>query len=227
MPLIHSASDKARTDNALEMIRAGHSRAQSWAAAYRNQRDSRAGGGAIQTALSLARARRRADGGMASPPWYVRAEARNIGHVGPVMSAVPGRTDRHNINVASGSYVLPAETVSHMGQSNTLAGFQRAGQMFGPGGPYGSGAMKIAHGSLPKPPRPMGLSSEGGARGEGEHTLVPVVVAGGEYIIPPEVVRAMGHGDLKEGHKALDEFVMKTRRDHLKTIKKLKPPVTE
>jgi hypothetical protein len=222
MPLIHSGSKEAISENirtlSHEIGKSPHVQSRSQAIAI-----------AMETAR---RARKRADGGMAAPPWYVRAEARNIGHAGPVMSSVPGRTDRHNINVASGSYVLPAETVSHMGQSNTLAGFQRAGQMFGPGGPYGSSAMKIAHGStMPKPPRLSGLAqggiSEGGARGEGEHGLVPVVVAGGEYIIPPEVVRAIGKGDLKEGHRTLDVFVMKTRRDHLKTIKKLKPPVKE
>lgn len=167
-------------------------------------------------------------GGSPSPPWFVRNEARQLNHFGPVASAVPGRTDRHNINVPSGSYVLPAETVSHLGQSNSIAGLKIADRMFGTSGPYGAALPHIGHGmGLPRPPKPMGvMADEGGSRGEGkDQSSVPVVVAGGEYIVHPSVVRAIGAGDIKRGHHILDNFVMAQRKDHLKTISKLKPPV--
>ncbi len=54
MPLKRDASDKTRTENALEMIAAGHARDQSWAAAYRMQREMRG--------------KRHAEGGQARAP---------------------------------------------------------------------------------------------------------------------------------------------------------------
>jgi len=44
MPLIRSASNKARSENIKEMIRAGHSPRQAAAASYRNQRKMRGRG---------------------------------------------------------------------------------------------------------------------------------------------------------------------------------------
>jgi hypothetical protein len=41
---------------------------------------------------------------------------------GPIRSHVPGRTDRHEMDVKSGSYVVPADVVSIVGQGNTEAG---------------------------------------------------------------------------------------------------------
>jgi hypothetical protein len=54
-----------------------------------------------------------------------------------------------------------------------------------------------------------------------------VVVAGGEYILSPEEVRAFGDGDLEEGHKVLDAFVKKQRQKHIKTLRKLPPPAKD
>src|ERR1700691_5886117 len=38
---------------------------------------------------------------------------------GPIVSAVPGRTDKHLTKVPSGSFVIPADIVSGHGQGNT------------------------------------------------------------------------------------------------------------
>jgi hypothetical protein len=165
--------------------------------------------------------------GVGQMPWFAKAEARGLNmHTGPIMSAVPGRTDRHNMSVPSGSYVIPAESISHLGQSNTMAGMKIANNMFGSGGPYGAGIPKIGHGAgLPKPPRAMGIPGDkGGARGEGTGTPVPVVTAGGEFVIHPSVVARIGGGDIKHGHKVLDAWIMALRKDHIKTLKGLKPP---
>ena len=160
------------------------------------------------------------------PSWEERQSARGL-HVGPIMSAVPGRTDRHNIQVPSGSYVIPSAHVSSIGQGNTLAGFNVLGRMFG-GSPYGAGSMGIRHGAgAPRPPKAMlanGGYSEGGARGDGDHVPVPVVVAGGEYVIAPWEVRRIGGGSLKNGHRILDAWVLHARQKEIKTQKALPPP---
>lgn len=43
-------------------------------------------------------------------------------HTGPIHSAVAGRTDHLPMNVPSGSYVIPADIISAMGEGNTMAG---------------------------------------------------------------------------------------------------------
>ena len=53
---------------------------------------------------------------------------------------------------------------------------------------------------------------------------VPIIAAGGEYIVHPDVVKAVGGGDLSKGHRVLDKFVIHTRKQHIKTLRKLKPP---
>ena len=162
--------------------------------------------------------------------WQTRAEARGLSH-GPILSAVPGRTDNHSAKVASGSYVLPAQHIAAMGQGNSVAGLSAAHAMFGTQGPYGAGMMKMGHGhGLPsaKPPAAFkfaaGGYSEGGARGNDDHVPVDVMLAGGEYIIHPSVVRAIGKGSLKNGHKILDAYVMHARKLDIEKQKKLPPP---
>jgi hypothetical protein len=44
------------------------------------------------------------------------------------------------------------------------------------------------------------------ASAEGEPT--PILAAGGEYVVHPHVVRRIGHGNLKQGHRILDAFVL-------------------
>lgn len=163
--------------------------------------------------------------GGAPAPWFVRNESRAMMHTGPVTSIVPGRTDRHNMNVPSGAYVLPASVISHLGQSNTNAGMAIAHKMFG-SGPFGSPTMKMGRGAgLPRPPKPMGIPSDrGGARGSHAGKPTPVVVAGGEYVIDPAKVAEIGGGSLEQGHRVLDQFVKQIHKKHAKEIAKLPPP---
>lgn len=109
-----------------------------------------------------------ADGGMPATPWFVRNEARNIQNTtGGLHSPVAGRTDHLPIKVPSGSYVLPADVVSGLGQGNTTSGMKVLGSMFS-GGPFGSGmkAPKMGGGkSIPKPPKPMKFAEGGGIAG--------------------------------------------------------------
>lgn len=164
-----------------------------------------------------------AQGPQLNPPWFEKNEVRGL-HVGPVLSAVPGRTDNHQVKVPAGSYVLPAQHVASMGQGNTLAGMSVASKMFG--GPYGASAPKIAHGAgAPRPPKAFGGFSSGGAQGAHGHHYepVPVDISGGEFVIPPWVI-VRRYGSLKKGHAALDKWVMATRKKEIETQKRLPPP---
>ena len=215
MPLIHSSSQPALKENIKTLMgevgKSPHvqSREQALAVAFATKRRGKAFGGAMLPA--------------SSPNAMVRSEARDMVHTGPIVSTVPGRTDRHNMSVPSGSYVIPAETISHMGQSNSMAGLKIAHNVFGSQGPFGVPVPHLGHGiGLPRPPR---MSDAGGARGEGMGEPTPVVTAGGEYVIPPEVVSNIGGGNLKQGHKILDAWVMDKRKEHIRTLKKLPAPV--
>lgn len=207
MPLIHSSSKSALKTNIRNLMgevgKSPHvqSREQALAIAFETKRRSK-----------------RAAGGPTS--WQSHPSAMGgPHHTGPIISAVPGRTDRHNMHVPSGSYVIPSETISHLGQNNTLAGMKIANNMFGPAGPYGAVRGMRMPGGIGVP------RSEGGARGRGTGMPTPIVAAGGEFVVTPDVVAAIGGGDLKRGHDILDKWVMSLRKDHIKTLRKLPPPV--
>jgi len=124
------------------------------------------------------------------------AKESKTAHEGPIHSPVAGRTDHLPMHVASGSYVIPADIISAIGEGNTMAGFKAAQIIF-------SGGEKTS--TMPS-------------------NLVPIVAAGGEYVINPQDVASIGGGDLDSGHKALDEFVKKMRAKTIKTLSKLPGP---
>jgi hypothetical protein len=163
-----------------------------------------------------------------------RFGVHNLGrvHAGAIPTAVAGRTDHHPLNVAGGAYVLPADHISSLGQGNTKAGFAVLNHMFGATGPYGGGhdmAMPHGHTAPHAAPgihfsRPPKVSDRGGARGDGVGEPVPIMAAGGEFIIPPHIVARIGGGDIKRGHAILDRWVMANRKKHIKTLQKLPGP---
>jgi hypothetical protein len=118
-------------------------------------------------------------------------------HVGPLHAATGGRTDVLNISVPADSFVIPADIVSGLGEGNTLAGMKIMEQMFPNSSP---GKAPMARGG------------------------VPIVAAGGEFVVSPEDVAAVGQGDLEHGHKVLDAFVKKSRKQIVKTTSKLPGP---
>jgi hypothetical protein len=119
-----------------------------------------------------------------------------------------------NIHVASGSYVLPADCVSTLGENNTDAGFEVVKKMIedarSRGGRINLHKKYGLHGHYHEP-----------------KSLVGAVVAGGEYILSPEEVELFGDGDLDAGHRALDAFVKSQRKKHIKTLQKLPPPAKD
>jgi len=53
---------------------------------------------------------------------------------------------------------------------------------------------------------------------------VPIVAAGGEWVVHPEHVEHAGGGDLDMGHRVLDEFVKRVRKELIGTLSKLPGP---
>lgn len=183
---------------------------------------------AIASALNIARSRK-ADGGdnfgsdktTTSSFFGNPNSGKEKIHSGPIHSPVAGRTDHLPMHVKSGSYVIPADIISAMGEGNSMAGFKVAKDIFGQsfygkkkagaGMPYDGGSM------------PYGVSVPHKASG-GEVATVPIVAAGGEFVIPPEDVVHIGGGDLDHGHQILDEFVKRYRAKTIKTLKALPGP---
>lgn len=207
-------------------------------------------------------------------------------HKGAIHSSVAGRTDHLPMHVASGSYVIPADIISAMGEGNSMAGFKVAKNIFSAPGPYGQSAESLPYGASGMPygvPAPkkaaggdvgyeimkkMAFSGSGNGTslaapapaaakpsltsammgGSGRPALapapktelndmyspsyasggatdaVPIVAAGGEYVIPPEDVMHLGSGDIDHGHKILDVFVKKMREKTIKTLQGLPGP---
>lgn len=135
------------------------------------------------------------------------------GRGGLINSAVAGRTDKLPMGVHNGSYVIPADVVSSIGQGNTMSGASSLNRLFKMG-PYGSAAPQMPSAS------PRRRFASGGAVGE----PVDIIAAGGEYIVPPEKIAEIGGGDIARGHDVLDEMVKHIRQKSIKTLKKLPGP---
>jgi len=191
--------------NIKEMEASGHPRAQAIAAALHGAGKARAGGGHVHP-LAVHAPR------IPGAPTHL--------HVGPIRSTVAGRTDHLPAHVPSGSYVLPADIVSHLGEGNTDAGFKVLRRVFG-GTPYGQGGGPYGQSGGPygEP-----LPHAGGGDVDGRKSAVAVVLAGGEHVLSPGQVRLAGNGDMDTGHRVLDEYVKRVRADAVKTLKKLPGP---
>jgi hypothetical protein len=151
-----------------------------------------------------------------------------------INSSVPGRTDRIPQRARTGSYVLPADVVSGLGQGNTKAGAKLWGETIaGAIGPAGiktaikTRAMKAPSLRMPSPrvssSRSTGLKLQEG--GEVEDEFTPIITAGGELIIDPEIVEALGGGDADAGKRMLADSVKKVRRQTITHLQSLPGPV--
>ena len=122
-------------------------------------------------------------------------------HTGAIKAPVAGRTDHLPMHVPSGSYVIPADIVSAIGEGNTEHGFDIIDYMV-----------------------KQRMASGGDVNKMDADNPVAIVAAGGEYVIPPNAVRGFGDGDLDAGHKALDEWVESERATTIATLPKIPAP---
>ena len=159
----------------------------------------------------------------APPPFYIRQEAKGMGHTGGLNSSVMGRTDHLPIAAPAGSHVIPADVVSGLGQGNTQAGMGVLNHMFN-SGPYGVGLNRMKSSSLMRPPAAPKAPSPTSPMTFAAGGTVPTMMAGGEYVVPPETVAAIGGGDPEHGHDILDAFIGKTRAETVKTLQTLPGP---
>lgn len=203
MPLVSGKSRKAISANIRELMKSDPNRSQKQAVAIAldKARRSYAAGGAV----------------MDKTPWYARNAARSM-QTGGLDTAIPGREDRLGLAAKRGSFVMPADAVSAVGQGNTKAGMGILDGMFKTG-PYGMhkprpGARK----AIPKAKKVR--FADGGVVGE---EAVPIQAAGGEYIIEPEAIIDQ-FGDLERGHQVLEQFVKDLRGDYIKTLRSLPGP---
>ena len=225
MPLIKSASKKAVSNNIAEMMKAGRPQKQAVAAALDVARRARDNGGPLPSVPT-------------PRPVQQVQQLGGLGgqtkiHTGPIHSSVAGRTDHLPVHVPSGSYVIPADIVSAMGEGNTNAGFKIMRRVFS-GLPYGrTSAQPYGHrngpyggGSGPynQAGGPYGANLSGHAAGGSTGNDVKVVVAGGEYTLTPEEVLKAGDGDMDRGHRVLDDFVKSYRAKTIHTLKNLPGP---
>jgi len=142
-----------------------------------------------------------------------------------IHSSVPGRVDRIPMHARTGSYVIPADVVSGLGQGNTYAGAKMWGQAIAhAAGPYGvRNTIRPAH--MRTPALRMGrgqIFARGGANDSG---YTPIVTAGGECLVDPEMVTALGNGDAEHGKKELNDSVMRVRKQVVQHMRSLPPPV--
>jgi len=252
MPLARGLSQATIGRNIAEMERAGHPRKQAIAAALNVARGRAAGGTITGTPSPIPALNTRPPGipgvgpepegvpgipPIPKPPKPLGGDKTKV-HTGPIMSHVPGRTDHLPMHVPSGAYVLPADIVSAMGEGNTMAGFKVASGIFGQpfygtgkvgeGKPYHQGKQPYSQVAQPYKAgaTPYDQAAPHYAAGGAAHT-VPIIAAGGEFVIHPNNVVKQGNGDMDDGHKVLDAFVKQMRARLVKTLKGLPGPAKD
>lgn len=196
------------------------------------------GGGVGSLEKALRTAKRYAAGGPLDLMPDQSDTSKFVPHTkGILPSSVPGRTDKLPIKVKAGSYVIPADILSSsaLGQGNTMAGSKvldiglakhRAGPRKGMFSGMSKRSMRspmareksAVPGFMQKKFRKPRFASGG------EVEDIPIIAAGGEYIVEPEAVQSIGNGDIEKGHDALDAFVKKVRAHNIKTLKNLPGP---
>lgn len=121
-------------------------------------------------------------------------------HLGPIKGSTGGRADKVPMEVPNGAYILTADHVSGMGEGNTEAGMKKLGKMFPKSKPS---LMR----ELPK-------------------QKVKILAAHGEFCVSPEDI-VDRYGNLDKGHKILDHWQTKERKNLIETLKGLAPPAQD
>lgn len=146
-----------------------------------------------------------------------------------ISSSTPGRNDRIPMRARSGSFIMPADVVSGLGQGNTAAGAKMWGQAIGHGIPQKKPKYPpLMHMKQPKmssgTPK-IGFAEGGEAESESADGYTPIITAGGELVIDPEIVEMLGDGDPEAGRKMLSESVVSVRKQIIDAMKQLPDPI--
>lgn len=112
-----------------------------------------------------------------------------------------GQQDNVHVDLPHGSFVLDANTVSAVGDGNSIAGKNKIRKMLN--------RLNAGIGEITK-----------------ETSLVPAAISSGEFTIYPHHVSAFGGGDLEAGHKKLKSFVKNLRKDKKMNVLDI-PPETK
>ena len=213
-----------------------------------------------QAGFQPARVKRQSGGGMYLPPavgnvGFDEREDYRTELMKPSIGFLGGSTGGRDDSVATHvpgvqSYILPADVVANLGQSNSINGGKLLTQaLFGGVGPYAShiprdrGRASMFQG-LPRPPAPFrennSPTSRGGVpHGHGGGGLTPVSLSDGEFVVPAQVVmhhRSLGalpiwdrnpehqKQALRKGFRILDAFVKRVRAHGIKEQKRLPKP---
>jgi len=189
--------------------------------------------------------------GAATDAGRVKAATKGPPGMSLIHSNVPGRVDRIPMKARTGSYVLPADVVSGLGQGNTTAGAKMWGDAlahgvggvgnFGGGGKMKTARAPTANAKLMAPPKisypkpvttfagdgkpKLGFADGGDVEADEAAGYTPIITAGGEGVIDPEVVAALGDGDPEAGKAMLNESVAKVRKQLIEHLKSLPGPV--
>lgn len=170
---------------------------------------------------------------------------------GGILSNGAGRADDVKMHVDDGAYVVPAWAAAHLGEGNSINGLTQLKMMFGSPwnagqGPWGAPGQQMPRGkgvqmpgyvTPPKLREPgsapwlipgmsqknPALEAHGGAARSGNGP-VPINASGGEFVIEPDEVARIGGGDINLGHRALDTWLMKLKKEAAKTIQQLPGP---
>lgn len=114
-------------------------------------------------------------------------------HVGPISGPTMGRGDKIPMSVHAGSYVLPADHVSSLGQGNTHAGFKVLSGMFPPPG-------RSVRSTIPKPMMPRAFGGRTGyAVGGGPAPTVAPTETGPQGMVQTNPGAISGAGSLASG----------------------------
>jgi hypothetical protein len=115
--------------------------------------------------------------------------------VGYIRSDTGGTADKLSFNVVQDSYVIPADIVSGLGHGNSDAGARIIAERF-------KGRLS--------------------ARTQG---TVPVKLSGGEYVIPPHVVKRVGKGNIERGIDHFEDFIKTVRAKTILDLHHKKKPI--
>ena len=142
-----------------------------------------------------------ARGGSALPKHEIDIEIENLDTPHDSFYAegeTGGQDDNVHVDLPHGSFVLDANTVSAVGDGNSVAGKKKIREMLNQ---LNAGIGEITH----------------------ETRLVPAAISSGEFTIYPHHVSALGGGDLSKGHKKLKSFVKKIRKDKKMNVLDIPP----